>query len=171
MSRILVVEDDIDIADLIARYLTNAGHQVQRLTSGADVVPRLRREGVDLIILDAFNSDSIPAHLLSLEAIHNYTKKLKPDGAILFHVSTPYFRARELVAALAAEAKLPALSRTDQDASAPGKARSIYVIVALDEGTIRELKENADWVRATPDPSVRPWTDDYSNLWAILKWR
>jgi len=52
MSRILVVEDDIDIADLIARYLTNAGHQVQRLTSGADVIPRLRREAVDLIILD-----------------------------------------------------------------------------------------------------------------------
>jgi DNA-binding response OmpR family regulator len=52
MSRILVVEDDIDIADLIARYLTNAGHHVQRLTSGADVIPRLRREAVDLIILD-----------------------------------------------------------------------------------------------------------------------
>jgi two-component system alkaline phosphatase synthesis response regulator PhoP len=52
MSRILVVEDDPDIADLIARYLTNAGHHVQRLTSGADVIPRLRREPVDLMILD-----------------------------------------------------------------------------------------------------------------------
>ena len=52
MSRILVVEDDLDIADLIARYLTNAGHQVQRLTSGADVIPRLRREAADLVILD-----------------------------------------------------------------------------------------------------------------------
>src|SRR4030095_9894670 len=41
----------------------------------------------DLLVMDAFNSDAIPAHLLSLEAIEIYKKKLKPDGAILFHVS------------------------------------------------------------------------------------
>jgi two-component system alkaline phosphatase synthesis response regulator PhoP len=52
MSRILVVEDDTDIAELIARYLTNAGHQVHRLGSGADVIPRLHRDPVDLVVLD-----------------------------------------------------------------------------------------------------------------------
>ena len=52
MPRILVVEDDIDIAELIAHYLTGAGHTVERLTSGRDVLPRLRREPVDLVILD-----------------------------------------------------------------------------------------------------------------------
>ena len=52
MSRILVVEDDTDIAELISHYLTNAGHQVQRLGSGADVMPRLRRDPADLVILD-----------------------------------------------------------------------------------------------------------------------
>jgi DNA-binding response OmpR family regulator len=52
MSRILVVEDDTDIAELIAHYLTNAGHQVHRLGSGADVMPRLQRDPVDLVILD-----------------------------------------------------------------------------------------------------------------------
>ena len=52
MPRILVVEDDPDIADLIARYLTNAGHRVDRLSSGADVMTRLRKEAVDLVVLD-----------------------------------------------------------------------------------------------------------------------
>src|SRR6478752_2656584 len=52
MPRILVVEDDTDIAELIAHYLTGAGHTVERLTSGRDVLPRLRREPVDLVILD-----------------------------------------------------------------------------------------------------------------------
>ena len=52
MPRILVVEDDTDIAELISRYLTNAGHQVHRLASGADVLPRLQRDPVDLVILD-----------------------------------------------------------------------------------------------------------------------
>ena len=42
MPRILIVEDDTDIAELIGRYLSNAGHYVQRVTSGAEVMPRLR---------------------------------------------------------------------------------------------------------------------------------
>jgi two-component system alkaline phosphatase synthesis response regulator PhoP len=52
VSRILVVEDDPDIADLIAHFLEKAGHTVQRLSSGAAVMPRLRAEPADLVILD-----------------------------------------------------------------------------------------------------------------------
>jgi two-component system, OmpR family, alkaline phosphatase synthesis response regulator PhoP len=52
MSRILVVEDDADIAELIGHYLQRAGHAVERLESGRDVLPHLRRDVPDLIILD-----------------------------------------------------------------------------------------------------------------------
>jgi len=52
MSQILVVEDDSDIAALITHYLDRAGHRVDRLTSGSDVLPRLRKVPADLVILD-----------------------------------------------------------------------------------------------------------------------
>jgi DNA-binding response OmpR family regulator len=52
MSLILVVEDDADIAALIAHYLEKAGHAVERVTSGAAVLPRLRAQTADLVILD-----------------------------------------------------------------------------------------------------------------------
>ncbi|MEN3338007.1 MAG: hypothetical protein V7647_1683 [Acidobacteriota bacterium] len=52
MPRILVVEDDIDIAALIALYLEKAGHVVDRLSSGSRVMPRLRAQPADLVILD-----------------------------------------------------------------------------------------------------------------------
>jgi two-component system alkaline phosphatase synthesis response regulator PhoP len=52
MSHILVVEDDSDIAALIAHYLEKGGHRVERLTSGSDVMPRLRKSPADLVILD-----------------------------------------------------------------------------------------------------------------------
>ncbi len=53
MPTILVVEDDADIAALIVRYLEKAGHTVERLASGAAVMPRLRRSPpVDLVVLD-----------------------------------------------------------------------------------------------------------------------
>jgi DNA-binding response OmpR family regulator len=52
MSHILVVEDDPDIAALIAHYLEKAGHRVDRVTTGQDVLPRLRKVPADLVILD-----------------------------------------------------------------------------------------------------------------------
>jgi DNA-binding response OmpR family regulator len=52
MPRILVVEDDIDISALIAHYLERAGHVVERLASGSSVMPRLRAQPADLVILD-----------------------------------------------------------------------------------------------------------------------
>jgi two-component system, OmpR family, alkaline phosphatase synthesis response regulator PhoP len=52
MPHILVVEDDHDIAELIAHYLEKAGHSVDRLASGAAVIPKLRARVTDLVILD-----------------------------------------------------------------------------------------------------------------------
>src|SRR6266436_5935581 len=52
MSSILIVEDDPDIANLIAHYLEKAGHEVKRLTSGTQVMGQLRATPADLVILD-----------------------------------------------------------------------------------------------------------------------
>ena len=52
MARILVVEDDHDIAGLIEHYLRKAGHDVRRLSDGSAVMPHLSREPADLVILD-----------------------------------------------------------------------------------------------------------------------
>jgi SAM-dependent methyltransferase len=125
----------------------------------------------DLLILDAFNSDAIPAHLLSREALEIYRRKLKPNGAVLFHVSNRYLRVQELVSALAHEAGMPALVRVDDDDKAPGKAKSVYVIVVPDAATVRSLAEDPNWVPVSRPEKIQPWTDDYSNLWAILRWR
>ena len=52
MSQILVVEDDPDIAQLIGHYLEKAGHGVEFLSSGKAVMPRVRRDSPDLVVLD-----------------------------------------------------------------------------------------------------------------------
>ena len=52
MSRILVVEDDPDIAELLKHYLERASHEVEVLTQGQDAIPRLREQLPDLVILD-----------------------------------------------------------------------------------------------------------------------
>jgi two-component system, OmpR family, alkaline phosphatase synthesis response regulator PhoP len=49
---ILIVEDDADIAQLVAHYLTRAGYQTERLASGADALRHVRRTSPELILLD-----------------------------------------------------------------------------------------------------------------------
>ena len=52
MSRILVVEDDPDIAELIRHYLQKNGHTIDLSATGRGVVSRLRADPADLVILD-----------------------------------------------------------------------------------------------------------------------
>jgi two-component system alkaline phosphatase synthesis response regulator PhoP len=52
MSRILIVEDDRDIADLLRMYLEKAGYTVDVALSGADVLDQVRERPPDLIVLD-----------------------------------------------------------------------------------------------------------------------
>src|SRR5688500_11233605 len=52
MPKILVVEDDPDIAELIAHYLQRAGHQVERLAHGGEAPRRVRETSPDLVVLD-----------------------------------------------------------------------------------------------------------------------
>jgi DNA-binding response OmpR family regulator len=52
VARVLVVEDSPDIADLIEHYLVRAGHRIEVLSSGGDVLPAVRRAPPDLVILD-----------------------------------------------------------------------------------------------------------------------
>ena len=52
MPKILVVEDDPDIAELIAHYLQRAGHHVDRLAHGGEAPRRVHQTSPDLIVLD-----------------------------------------------------------------------------------------------------------------------
>ena len=53
MSRILIVEDDRDIAQLIVHYLSLAGYETDVLGNGGDALALLRRAPADLVVLDA----------------------------------------------------------------------------------------------------------------------
>jgi DNA-binding response OmpR family regulator len=52
VPRVLVVEDNADIAQLIRHYLERAGHTVDHVAAGTDVLPRVRATPPDLVVLD-----------------------------------------------------------------------------------------------------------------------
>ena len=56
-----------------------------------------------LLVVDAFSSDSVPAHLMTREAQALYERKLAPGGLMAFHVSNRFLKLAQVVGAVASE--------------------------------------------------------------------
>jgi len=120
----------------------------------------------DLIVLDAFSSDSVPVHLLTREALAMYAAKLAPGGAIIFNISNRYMALEAVVAASASANGMTTLFAADSRAKAEFSqtlASSARVAVSArrpeDLGAIAKA---GNWRHVAPD--ARTWTDDYSNI-------
>jgi hypothetical protein len=125
----------------------------------------------DVLLLDAFDSDSIPAHLVSREAVQMYLKKLKPNGLIMFHVSNRYMDVEGLVAALIVDASLEGLVRYDDDEEPTGKTSSDYVVAARRPEDLGSLEQDKNWEKVEKPAGIQPWTDDYSNMLKIVRFK
>ncbi len=122
-----------------------------------------------MLILDAFSSDGVPAHLLTREALELYLRKLAPRGLLAFQLSNRYLDLEPVVAGSAAALGLTALARcdhaTDEDHKI-GKASSCWVIVARAPVDLAPVARDARW---QPARMGRGWTDDSSNLWRAFR--
>jgi hypothetical protein len=129
----------------------------------------------DLIVLDAFSSDSVPVHLLTREALSMYFSKLKPDGVVAFNISNRYIDLEPMLAAHARDEGLVALTNLDLNVSpeemARGRSQSHWVLFARTEGPLSVVRGRPGWRTPETRTSVRAWTDDYSNLLNVLRVR
>jgi hypothetical protein len=170
---------EIDPAvEVIARtfftYLSRCGQQCEVLIGdGRLSLSRFPDREFDLLVLDAFSSDTVPPHVISKEALRLYLTKLKPDGAILFHVSNRYLHVKDLISALVIDTQLAAFVRSDAAVPERYKMASQYVIAGarLDSSPALRVAADPQWQRASRPRGVAVWTDDYSNMIALLRWR
>jgi hypothetical protein len=128
-----------------------------------------------LIILDAFSGDSIPIHLLTREALRLYLMKLAPGGLLVFHISNRYLDLAPTLGAQARDAGLASLVRDDtavpQAEIDRGKLASKWAVMARQAADFGGLASDARWTPIETAAGVRVWTDDYSNLLGIIRWR
>ena len=121
----------------------------------------------DLLIMDAFSSDSVPVHLLTAEAIADEIRITKPDGIIVFHVSNRYYDLAPPIAAAVTAQGLTILEKwhTPGAIKEPGETPSHWLAASRDAVTLERLRA-AGWTPVTAGD--RPFTDDYADLLRYL---
>ena len=142
-------------------------------------------QGFDLLILDAFNSDAIPVHLLTAEAFALYTRSLAKNGLLAVHISNRHFDLLPLVARAGSEVGLAAVDL--RTTAAPGfqSLRAHWMVLSANPKQLQALAETMrERTKLMKLPSTHAkiafpqmkdlqhtplWTDDYSDLFSALK--
>lgn len=125
----------------------------------------------DILVLDAFASDAVPVHLLTLEAIETYRRHLAPGGVMAFHLSSQSLQLDRVVRSAAGELGLAHLAVNDHPSP---RAWHLYdskwILVSEDAVALDRIgAANPSTRRGGSDETIRVWTDDYSSLLSVVK--
>jgi hypothetical protein len=166
----LVVKVSTDPANFTYVSRCARGAVAYRLGDARLTLSRQRDSKFDVLLVDAFSSDSVPAHLLTTEAMRMYLAKIKPDGVVILHLSNRNLEldgpaqaiglaagGRALLQVHDANPALPEMWESSEDA----------VIVSRTAAGLAPFAADRRWRWADPR-GVRPWTDDYTNLFGAL---
>jgi SAM-dependent methyltransferase len=126
---------------------------------------------LDLLVLDAFSSDSIPAHFLTREAMQLYWRKLAPGGLLALNISNRYFNLAPTLGALGSDSGgsvfLKEHELTEAEAEDSGDAPSSWIAMTRKGDSLSAAFQEGGW--KTLRPGKGPvWTDDYSNVLSLL---
>jgi SAM-dependent methyltransferase len=130
----------------------------------------------DILLIDAFSSDAVPTHLLTVEAVRGYLTRLKPDGVLILHLSNRHLDLKGPAQAVARAAGGHALLQQRRVLSGAGfwEADEDALIIGKSPEAIAAYAADPRWLPSDPT-KARPWTDDYTNIpgamWRRLKER
>jgi hypothetical protein len=131
-------------------------------------VARGARQDYDVLAIDAFSSDSIPAHLITREAIELFMQQVAPDGILAIHVSNRFLDLKPVLANIAKSLGLQARLVSDMPTGSGSASMTDWVLIARTDAPFRhELLDVAEPIE--PNPNLSLWTDQFNNLLDVLK--
>lgn len=158
----------IDVARSWFTFLRDSPARIETwLGDGRLGLSRDAQARFDILALDAFTSDAVPVHLLTLEAFRLYRARLAPDGVLLLNVSNRHLAVGRVVRG-AARAQGLACTVVETSANAERYVSKVrWAVVARQReqlsGLIEGMKRTTD-----PFPDV-VWTDAHASLWPVLR--
>jgi len=179
-ERWVFYEIDPDIARLArdARYFTFLQDSPARvqivLGDGRLSLDQAPNHYYDLIFIDAFSSDAIPTHLLTLEALSVYRSKLSENGVLVFHLSNRYLDLEPVLGRLVQTAGIAGLIRENtgrtRELLESGGDPSIWAAVASRASLLGTLEGDKRWRPLRVREGITLWTDDFSNVFSVFRW-
>ena len=149
-------------------YLKDTDAKVEIALGDARLnLEREASQNFDVLAIDAFSSDSIPVHLITLEALKIYEKHMKSDGVIAFHVSNRYLDLKPVVQKIADAQGLHVAWIRDMHED--GSTTSDWVLLTKDKTFLLKPEIVESMFIIPPEPKWRVWTDDFNNLLQVLK--
>lgn len=161
--------DIVYIAETYFDFLKGCAPQRKIVLGDARLALKKSPDTYQLIILDAFSSDSVPTHLMTLEATEMYLKKLAPNGILLFHISNHYLNLAPVLSSISHRLGLTALTYSDLKTIWAGNPKfpSRWVVMAREPATLEFLKK-IGWTPLIYKPKDPIWTDDFSNILDVV---
>ena len=126
----------------------------------------------DLLIMDAFSSDSVPTHLITKEALDIYFKKLKPNGILAFHITNRHLALKKVLSIHAEQMHLAALIQEYKPQNPPPLVVATdWVVMAKKSDTLSplSLSQLGNWEKMPLYFDMKAWTDDFTNIVSIWK--
>ncbi len=135
----------IDIARnrSLFRYLSDCAPGAATVLGDARLTIADQKEKSDIVVVDAFTSDAIPAHLMTREAVALFKDRAKDDGVVVFHISNNVMDFSGILARIASD---------------------VVALVRDPTHMGQKALASGEWLPITPDASARLWTDDYSTI-------
>ena len=134
-------------------------------------VAKRPKQRYDALVLDAFSSDAIPIHLITLEAVGVYLEHIKPQGALVLHISNKYLDLEPVLSSVAQALGLQGrLYRFASASNAPLEPfGSSWAVLWRPGAWADALRQDPRWRPLGPGLK-RPWTDQDHNLLEIYRW-
>ncbi|NJR71503.1 MAG: hypothetical protein HC771_25010, partial [Synechococcales cyanobacterium CRU_2_2] len=126
-------------------------------------------DSYDLIVIDAFNSDAIPVHLLTQESLSEvFLPHLANDGVIAYHITNTFLDLEPILDRLAKQFNLSALTRSVPSDTTEQHAQSAnqWVVISHNHQLLAQLQTQG-WQPLKPGNML--WTDDFSSVRAAMR--
>jgi hypothetical protein len=158
----------IDVARTRFSFLRESAAETEtQLGDGRISLARDPEMGFDILVLDAFASDAVPVHLLTLEAFGLYLRQLAPDGVLLLNVANRHLAVDRVVRGAARAYGLACVVVETPANPERFVSRVRWAVIARRGEQVSHLVDGMDFL-IDPLPGV-VWTDAHASVWSVLR--
>ncbi len=155
----------LDIARRDFTYLADSPAKIDIvLGDGRLAIEREPAQAYDLLAMDAFSSDAVPAHLITSEAFTAYERHLKPGAILAIHVSNRFLDLAPVIHELAQKHGFHGVIVYET-----GDTVSDWILLSKSKATLDHPKIKEVAVALPTKPGIKAWTDDFHNIVQVLR--